>query len=219
MNISEKLLRMGRMEVANMMGAEDAKNVIDKRKLTWSKPNGTWGLKNYDIHDVPKELYGPLYKLHNYEKTGLSPEEVEDLKERQQSSRYCGESSRYCGESSRYCGEEKQLIEAMAEEIENCYGRETELSERARDYLDKTDYDGGWIPCSERFPEKNVPVLCWVRSTTIASGETYIIGSCDNGFWFLKTYEIGSHSFPVKDYKVIAWQPLPEPYKGEEEER
>ena len=73
---------------------------------------------------------------------------------------------------------------------------------------------GDWISCSERLPEENGPVLCWVRSTTIASGETYIIGSCNNGFWFLKTYEIGSHSFPVKDYKVIAWQPLPEPYKG-----
>lgn len=73
-----------------------------------------------------------------------------------------------------------------------------------------------WIPCSERLPERNKPVLCWVRSTTIASGETYIIGSCDNGFWFLQTYEIGHHHFPVKDYEVLAWQPLPEPYtKGE----
>lgn len=32
-----------------------------------------------------------------------------------------------------------------------------------------------WIPCSERLPERNKPVLCWVKSTTIASGETYII--------------------------------------------
>lgn len=36
---------------------------------------------------------------------------------------------------SRYCGEEKKLIEAMAEEIENCYGRETQLSEMARKVL------------------------------------------------------------------------------------
>lgn len=77
--------------------------------------------------------------------------------------------------------------------------------------------NNGWIPCSKRLPERNKPVLCWVRSTTIASGETYIIGSCDNGFWFLQTYEIGHHHFPVKDYEVVAWQPLPEPYqqKGE----
>lgn len=74
-------------------------------------------------------------------------------------------------------------------------------------------YNNGWIPCSERLPERNEVVLCWVTSTTIASGSTYIIGSCDHGFWFLQTYEIGHHHFPVKDYKVIAWQPLPAPYK------
>lgn len=72
----------------------------------------------------------------------------------------------------------------------------------------------GWIPCSKRLPERNKPVLCWVKSTTIASGETFILGSCDHECWFLQTYEIGHHHFPVKDYEVIAWQPLPEPYKG-----
>ena len=75
-----------------------------------------------------------------------------------------------------------------------------------------------WIPCRERLPKDNKPCLCWVESTTIASGETFIIGSCSNGFWFLQTYEIGTHSFPVKDYKVVAWQPLPESYKGEQHE-
>lgn len=74
---------------------------------------------------------------------------------------------------------------------------------------------GGWIPVSSgKLPEDNKPVLCWVRSTTIASGETFIIGSCSNNkFWFLQTYEIGHHHFPVKDYEVVAWCELPEPYK------
>lgn len=190
-----------------MMGAEDAKNVIDKRKLTWSKPNGTWGLKNYDIHDVPKELYGPLYKLHNYEKTGLSPEEVEDLKERQQL-------SRYCGESSRYCGEEKQLIEAMAEEIENCYGRETELSERARDYLDKTDYVGGWIPCSERLPKNDNYILLSFENFSVPLVGRYESNE-DGGVFYVGDE---TESCISQDIIVNAWQPLPESYKGEEEE-
>lgn len=80
------------------------------------------------------------------------------------------------------------------------------------------EHKGGWIPCSERLPENNKVVLCWVKSTTIASGETYIIGSCDRGFWFLQTYEIGHHHFPVKDYEVVAWQQLPEPLKPKEEQ-
>lgn len=83
-----------------------------------------------------------------------------------------------------------------------------------------SEYGDGWIPVSSgKLPEDNKPVLCWVRSTTIASGETFIIGSCSNNkFWFLQTYEIGHHHFPVKDYEVVAWCELPEPYKVESEE-
>lgn len=53
----------------------------NENKLTWSKSDGTWGLKNYDIQNVPRELYGAMCKLHDYEKTGLSPDEVEAMKE------------------------------------------------------------------------------------------------------------------------------------------
>lgn len=77
--------------------------------------------------------------------------------------------------------------------------------------------NNGWIPVEDGLPKNNKPVLCWVKSTTIASGETYIIGSLDNGFWFLQAHEIGRHSFPVRDYRVIAWQPLPEPYRWKSE--
>ena len=70
----------------------------------------------------------------------------------------------------------------------------------------------GWIATKDKLPEKFKTVLCWVRDKTIAGGETYILGSQDNGCWFLNTYDIGTQSYPVKDYEVVAWRELPEPY-------
>lgn len=70
-----------------------------------------------------------------------------------------------------------------------------------------------WIPVSERLPESTLPVLCRVKSTTISCTETYIIGSCCNGCWFFQNDTVGTHSFPLSEYKVLAWRPLPEPYK------
>ena len=93
-----------------------------------------------------------------------------------------------------------------------------QFGQKMDEVKDKLNSAKNWIPCSERLPENNNPCLCWVKSTTIAAGETFIIGSCERGFWFLKTDEIGHHYFPVKDYKVVEWMPLPEPYKGEQYE-
>lgn len=48
-------------------------------RLTWKTENGTWGLKHYDIKEVPRELYGAICKLKDYEESGLSPDECRDL--------------------------------------------------------------------------------------------------------------------------------------------
>lgn len=50
--------------------------------LTKTKPDGTWSVvgadgKDIPWKDVPKEFYGALYKLHEYEKTGLNPNTIE----------------------------------------------------------------------------------------------------------------------------------------------
>ena len=58
-----------------------------------------------------------------------------------------------------------------------------------------------WIPCSERLPEENTEVLM--------SLEWGIdIGECRNGDW---------HSEWINHYddgNVLAWMPLPKPWKG-----
>ena len=54
-------------------------------RLTWEKPNGEWGINGHSIKEVPRNLYGFFCKLHEYEKSGLEPDEVMDLKEQQKS--------------------------------------------------------------------------------------------------------------------------------------
>lgn len=70
-----------------------------------------------------------------------------------------------------------------------------------------------WISVKDRLPEKNKVVLCWAKNKTIQGGSNYMIGLCSNGFWFLESHEIGTCSGPVTDYEVLAWMPLPEPYR------
>lgn len=77
---------------------------------------------------------------------------------------------------------------------------------------------GKWIPCSERLPEDGRPVLiyAWNVHHVVARYGQFITedGGYKNawvtaGAWFDNT-EIR--------HKVIAWMPLPEPYKGCEAE-
>lgn len=51
-------------------------------RLTYKNANGTYGLNNgYDMQKVPAELQGAIWKLKDYEETGLSPEQVMEYKE------------------------------------------------------------------------------------------------------------------------------------------
>ena len=49
--------------------------------ITYYNSDGTWGLKKSDIKTVPVELYGAIYKLMKYERTGLSPEQIVEMDE------------------------------------------------------------------------------------------------------------------------------------------
>jgi len=54
-------------------------------RMTVKKPDGSWSVKDNDGKKIPWDevehrIYGALCKLLDYEETGLSPEEVEDMK-------------------------------------------------------------------------------------------------------------------------------------------
>ena len=63
-----------------------------------------------------------------------------------------------------------------------------------------------WIPCSERLPEKEKPVLICLDDGTITDGIFYGIGEIIE--W---DGAMDERCFDVDE--VVAWMPLPEPYK------
>ena len=74
-----------------------------------------------------------------------------------------------------------------------------------KDYIDKAIDAERWTPCSEGLPEETGRYLV---SGIWASGKTDV-GDC--------VYSVVDGCFETAwNFDVVAWKPLPEPYKGEE---
>ena len=88
--------------------------------LTEKRNNGSWKLKGVDWKQIApgavitkktwEKLYGALWKLKDYEKTGLSPDQVSELQgETQEQARQMLERvARLSDEIERMKGEERQ---------------------------------------------------------------------------------------------------------------
>ena len=72
------------------------------------------------------------------------------------------------------------------------------------------EYNNGWIPCSERLPDKaGYEVLATLENSFGQRRVTIIFtGYGDESFWHYNNKE-----YDLEAWKVIAWQPLPELYK------
>ena len=75
-----------------------------------------------------------------------------------------------------------------------------------------------WIPVSERLPQDMQRVLIWFEYYRYGDFncmyQTYGFGYVCDGKW--SPFINGETGW--QDYRIIAWQPLPEPYKEEGEE-
>ena len=71
------------------------------------------------------------------------------------------------------------------------------------------EYDNGWIPCSERLPDKaGYEVLATLENGYGQRRVTIIFTGYGDSQW-----QCNHKEFDLDVWKVIAWQPLPEPYK------
>ena len=64
-----------------------------------------------------------------------------------------------------------------------------------------------WIPCSERLPDKKDDYLCSYNGCAVADICEYDPDRNEWGFFYDGGWKVVSN--------VIAWMPLPEPYKAE----
>lgn len=116
----------------------------------------------------------------------------------------------------------RKHCEAMCKKFENVPTSGTyEEHKLVLDLLNQTE----WIPVSERLPEKDGEYLLWGK--VIEDEENYIfIGdfdSCAEAFGYWQDYydpsTLGYVGGELLKYaSVIAWMPLPEPYKEGESE-
>ena len=72
--------------------------------------------------------------------------------------------------------------------------------------LETVPFAQQWIPCKTALPEKRKYVLCQCRA-----GIMDVLRLTDDNDWYKDSTHIYMHSF------VVAWCPLPEPWKGEKE--
>lgn len=98
-------------------------------------------------------------------------------------------------ECSHACdGECNKLLREAADVIEELSTKlQAANMERSSQY-----YNGGWIPCSERLPEKNGEYLITGRQGAVNKRRYH------DGHWY-------------GNWSVLAWMPLPQPYKAESE--
>ena len=92
-----------------------------------------------------------------------------------------------------------------------------QATEEAIDIINQVEdeYNNGWIPCSERLPDDLIDVLVWFEYYRFGNYnglyQTIGISYTNNGEWS----RLVNGTSGWKELRIIAWQPLPQPPKGE----
>lgn len=100
------------------------------------------------------------------------------------------------------------------EKCERCAAEHRQLTEWLKE-LKQLREQMRWIPCGERQPKENGNYLAFYRTSDgTTSLEFMMVDHCNAGGGWLHE-ENGRKAYK----KVIAWRPLPDPYKAESEDK
>ena len=110
--------------------------------------------------------------------------------------------------------DEKKLIKELSknsvfEKITNAEGK------NVFEIIKTQPQVGCWIPVSERLPEQTQDEYYPISLVTLDNGDVCLgVYRYDDKEWYTRMSE--GETVYTKDHKVIAWMPLPEPYKESE---
>lgn len=195
---------------------------VEERKrmarLTDEDEQGNWMLKTlplesihegkYITKEVWEKLYGALWKLMEYEDTGLTPEQIHEMDKLYQEK---------CREVAELREKADGILlmlndDGVAEVYDDTYDITIHCeSKEEQDKCVELLNSKKWIPLEERLPVNDDYVLLSFENYSFPMIGRYVENK-EGGAWYLGDC-VDEDTCVANDLFVNAWMPLPEPYK------
>lgn len=205
-------------------------------RLTEKKDSGHWCLRDVPWFDLKpgvvltekvwEKLYGALWKLKDYEDTGLMPNEVTALNAETQK-----EARKMLERVAKLSDEIEQLKhggdpgikffineDGVVDVYDDTYDIviHCESEEDQKDAKEALKEIRRWIPVIEKLPEPETYILVSFDNFTFPDIATYRVDDDGSGAFYPGDED---YTYLSVGFYVNAWMPLPEPYRSEVEEK